>query len=403
MKKMKRTYLTVLLATVACFSGYSQTEPSNSVSEQIKNERDAQIKELRDLLRNNEDEVRRLTEILAASDSKKTQDKERIANLEQLQLALDTRIRILEDAPTAKINLNGQLAFTELLSIQRDIQPADLFIKSKAFFNQLGNIGSLQQYNSFTSWKLEFDRWYSSQRGKDPITELVNNSLSLITNPAGSIPLFGSFVQSVFSGVISIFPSFGSRNRPLSNQTPAMLRLLTALSQFENQKAIIDHEWKLINQELEQLQAENTKLLEEQMEYYGIRMEDYRSRYLVATLNIQRENFMNECRRIISNKLMQLDSDPLTKGKWLGQVETFMFKVQSLRLRFGHLTNRMLSNINRYENLISVYSNQSLFPTEFTIKVSALGNFLKAVRDTFSASFNPAKYIEDSAVMYIER
>ena len=77
-------------------------------------------------------------------------------------------------------------------------------------------------------------------------------------------------------------------------------------------------------------------------------MEDYRSRYLVATLNIQRENFMNECRRIIANKLTQLDSDPATKGKWLGQVETFMHKVQSLRLRFGHLTNKMLSTINRY-------------------------------------------------------
>jgi len=400
---MKRTILLGILAVMIFTAAFSQPETLSSISEQIKNERDNQIKELRELLRNNEEEVRRLTEILADTDQKKIQDKVRISNMEQLQLALDTRIRILEEAPNTRTNLNGQLAFTELLSIQRDIQPADLFIKSQTFFNQLGNIANLRQYNSFASWKNEFERWHSSQRNPDPMTDLLTNSLSLISNPANSIPLFGSFVQTVFTGVSSIFPKLGGRNRVLANKTPAMLNLLTALSQFEDQKSIIDHEWKLINQELEQLQIENARLLEEQMAFFGISMEDYRSRYLNATLNIQRENFMNDCRRIISNKFTSLDAVPATRGQWMGQVQIFMHKVQSLRLRFGQLTTRMLSNIERYENLITIYSNNQHFPSEFTTKVTGLGNLLKSVRDTFSSSFNPAKYIEDSAVMFIER
>jgi hypothetical protein len=103
-----------------------------------------------------------------------------------------------------------------------------------------------------------------------------------------------------------------------------MLGILTVSSQFEQQKSIIDHEWKLINQELEQLQKENTQLLEEQMNYFSINKQGYESRYLKTTLDSVREQFKNECRKSISDKLANLDKSPETKGKRLGQVETYM-------------------------------------------------------------------------------
>ena len=80
-----------------------------------------------------------------------------------------------------------------------------------------------------------------------------------------------------------------------------------------------------------------------------------------------------------------------------------MFKVQSLRLRFGQLTSRMLVNMDQYENIISVYSDSTRFPAEFTTQINGLNNSLKTLKNKFYASYNPAKYIEDSAVMYIER
>ena len=115
----------------------------NTINEQIKNERDSQLKDLNDKLKTNEELISKLTEKLAATDSKTATDKEKIKDLETLQLALDDRLRILEETPKTKINLNGQLAFTELLSIQRDIQPVDLFLTSQTFFSQLGNIGKI--------------------------------------------------------------------------------------------------------------------------------------------------------------------------------------------------------------------------------------------------------------------
>lgn len=400
---MKSKILLITIFSLFSFVSFGQETVENSIAEQIKTERDNQLKELNEKLKRNEEEVNRLTEKLAATDNKNQSDKEKIVDLEKLQFALDNRLKFIEEGPKTKLNLNGQLAFTELLSIQRDIQPLDLFLSSQTFFNQLGNIGKIQNYNTFNVWKKEYDTWYNKQGKDDLMMEVINNSLSLISSAGSTIPLYGTMASTVSSGITALVTAVGKREKDLSDKTPAMLRLLNVTSQFENQKSVIDHEWAQINKELEQLQKENSSLLEDQMTYYGISMLDYKRRYLNATLDIDRETFKNESRRTISEKLANLDKSQETKGKWLGQVETYMYKVQSLRLRFGQLTTRMLVNMDQYESLIEVYSDSTKFPSEFTTQINGLNNSLRTLKSKFYASYNPAKYIEDSAVMYIER
>lgn len=395
----------ILIVSILTLSSpiFGQGVDTTSISEQIKTERDKQLKELNEKLKRNEEEVNRLTDKLAAADNRTQTDKEKINDLEKLQIALDNRLKFLEEGPKTKINLNGQLAFTELLSIQRDIQPLDLFVSSQTFYTQLGNIGKIQNYSTFTSWKKEYDSWYNKQGKDDQMMEVINSSLNLISAVGSGVPLYGTMVATASSGITALVTAIGKKEKDLSDKTPAMLRLLNVTSQFENQKAIIDHEWAQINKELEQLQKENAALLEDQMTYYGISMLEYRRKYLTATLDIDRETFKNECRRAISDKITALESTQNTKGKWLGQVETYMYKVQSLRLRFGQLTSRMLVNMDQYESLITVYSDSTRFPSEFTTQINGLNNSLKSLKNKFYASYNPAKYIEDSAVMYIER
>ena len=394
----KKSLLLFIFLISAAFA-QAQTE----ITEQIKTDRDNQLKELNEKLKNNEEIVNRLTEKLAATDNKTASDKEKMEDLEKLQFALDNRLKILEEAPKTKINLNGQLAFTELLSIQRDIQPLELFLTSQSFFDQLGSIGKIQQYKYFASWKTEFDKWYEKDGKTDAMTGLLQNSLTLISTASSVVPLYGTMVNTAISGVTSLMGTLGKKEKDLYDKTPEMLKILTISSQFEQQKSIIDHEWKLINQELEQLQKENTLLLDEQMLYFAINKQRYESRYLRATLDSEREMFKNECRKSISDKIATLDRLPETKGKWLGQVETYMYKVQSLRLRFGQLTTRMLANIDQYDSLLKTYSDPGKFPLEFTSKILAMNTPLNNLRNKFYSSFNPAKYVEDSAVMYIER
>jgi chromosome segregation ATPase len=396
---MRKIYRLILFCLLAPNLSYAQE--GTTVSEQIKIDRDNQLKELNEKLKRNEEVVKTLTERLTAIDTRRTTDK--VAALERLQKALDNRLNILEAAPITKIGLNGQLAFTELLSIQRDIQPASLFLTSQSFFTQLGNVSNIQQYKVFNEWKTEYDQWYTKQKNHDQMLEFVNSSVNLISNAANKVPLYGSIVQTVSSGVSTIITSVGKKDKELVKRTPTMLKLLNIASQFEQQKSEIDHEWESINKELGQLQNENNQLLHEQLDYYGLNKNDYEKKYFRATLDSEREDYKKYCRNIIEEKFTALDTSATTKGKWLGQVETYMYKVQSLRLRFGQLTSRMLSNIERYEQLIAIYSDNSKFPAEFTVNVNNLGKTLATVKNKFNESFNPARYIEDSAVMYIER
>ena len=65
---------------------------------------------------------------------------------------------------------------------------------------------------------------------------------------------------------------------------------------------------------------------------------------------------------------------------------------------------RMKQNIKRYEILISYFSDAKKFPsqTQFTDNMKALSISLSSVNDKFVKYFNPARYIEDSAIMYIQ-
>ena len=233
--------------------------------------------------------------------------------------------------------------------------------------------------------------------------QLVNSSIDLIGNVANKVPLYGSIIQTATSGIGNLISNFGSKHKELKNKTPEMLKLLNATSQFENQKAIINHEWEQINKELSQLQSENDKLLKDQLAYYVIDYNQYILEYLNATLDTERDRFKTKSRTTINDKLTSLDKDAATSNKWLGQVETYMYRVQSLRIRFGNLTNRMLSNIDRYEQLIKLFSDNTKFPQELTEKVKGLGETLSSVKKNFSTTFKPERYIEDSAVMYIEK
>lgn len=397
---MKNIVLVIALCVFTAQQTFAQEDSLNTISKQIKTDRDKQLKELSHKLNRNEEEVSRLTALLSAIDEKKT--KEKLNTLEDLQKALDNRLKILESSPKTRVRWNAQLAFTELLSIQRDIQPADLFLASEIFFTQAASISQLQNYEDFSTWKKEYDKWYVRQKGADKMIDFIHNSLSLITNVSNKVPLYGSVVQTAVSGISSIVTTFGKRNKELADKTPQMLTLLNLVSQFESQKSVIDHEWKQINTELRQLQHENGKLVKEQLVYYGLDTGDYKQEFVEETLDSKRDIYKNTSRKRITEKLIAQDTMRQHSSKWLAQVETYMYKVQSLRLRFGQLTARMFTNINRYEELVSTYSDSQKFPAAFTENVRKLSTLLAAVKSSFNTTFNPQKYIEDSAIMYLE-
>ena len=177
-----------------------------------------------------------------------------------------------------------------------------------------------------------------------------------------------------------------------------MLNVLNTASQFSQQQSIIDNEWKSINEELNKLENEYNRLLEEQAKYYGLDMSAV-AQYQNATLDSERETLKNKFRKSINNKISEWEKQG--NKDWLTEIERFMVKTQSLRQRFGQLTLRMKSNIGKYQELITHFSKNDSFAEEFRTKLRDLESSIDQVDSNFNAVFNPSKYIEDSAVMYI--
>ncbi|MHB1106068.1 MAG: hypothetical protein ACYCZ2_06875 [Lutibacter sp.] len=141
-------------------------------------------------------------------------------------------------------------------------------------------------------------------------------------------------------------------------------------------------------------------MVDNQILFYEIDKAKYDT-FLIATLDNDIDNFKVYCKDKILEKLKYLENG--NNPNWMGNVETYMYQVQSVRIRFGELTGRMLVNIEKYEKLFSKYTDPNKFSSEFVNKAKNLKIDLALVKENFILQFKPNKYIEDSAVMYIKR
>ena len=253
-------------------------------------------------------------------------------------------------------------------------------------------------YPAYEAWFKEYQEWYERKKGKDNWLDLINKSITVLNEPASNVPLYGSLFQTFSTGITSAMEIVGGTGRDLRDQTPAMLNVLNTASQFSQQQSIIDNEWTSINEELNKLEDEYKRLLEEQAKYYGLDMSAVKQ-YQNATLDSERETLKNNFRKAINNRISKWEKEG--NKDWLTEVERFMVKTQSLRQRFGQLTLRMKSNIGKYQELITQFSKNDAFADEFRTKLLELQSSIDQVDSNFNAVFNPSKYIEDSAVMYI--
>jgi len=370
----------------------------NSVEEQIKIERDIELNRLQVELLDNKKKLTDLTTQLSMINERKYQQK--IALQEKIQKELDKRIRFLEESPKIKIKSNGQLAFTELIKIQKDIQPAKLYLSSNGFYTKLGKFDNLQDYSEFTEWKKQYDKWYQKKKGSNSTYDFINKSITLLSDASSNIPLFGSISQTVVSGITIIFSNLKGRNKALAEKTPQVLTLLNSIGQFEGEKSLLDSEWKVIDKELKELHNEYEKLIEHQIKFYGISDFMYQN-FLSATLDADIEEFKVYSKDKILKRLNTLEAE--NSPNWMAKVEKYMYQVQSIRVRFGQLTTRMLANIEKYEELFSKYNDSKKFSSEFVEKAKDLSEDLAEVKKNFVLTFKPNQYIEDSAVMYLKR
>lgn len=391
MNYMNRIFL-MIFGVFAITGSYGQDQ----VSEQIIKERDSLLLNLNKQLEDNAIKLKSLQGEF--SDLNPNRTSQRLGSLDSIISKQENRITLLENSRKIQLKLNGQLAFTELMSIHRDIKPSNLLLSSQEFFSKVAAINNPMNYPAYEAWFKEYQEWYERKKGKDNWLDLINKSITVLNEPASNVPLYGSLFQTFSTGITSAMEIVGGTGRDLRDQTPAMLNVLNTASQFSQQQSIIDNEWTSINEELNKLEDEYKRLLEEQAKYYGLDMSAVKQ-YQNATLDSERETLKNNFRKAINDRISKWEKEG--NKDWLTEVERFMVKTQSLRQRFGQLTLRMKSNIGKYQELITQFSKNDAFADEFRTKLRELQSSIDQVDSNFNAVFNPSKYIEDSAVMYI--
>ncbi|RXG18543.1 hypothetical protein DSM03_1011234 [Leeuwenhoekiella aestuarii] len=391
MNYIQRIYLVICCSLIA-LSVHAQDQ----VSAQIIKERDSLLLNLNKQLEDNAVKLKSLQGEF--SDLNPNRTSQRLGSLDSIISKQENRITLLENSRKIQLKLNGQLAFTELMSIHRDIKPSNLLLSSQEFFSKIAAINNPMNYPAYESWFKEYQDWYERKKGKDNWMDLINKSITLLNEPASNVPLYGSLYQTFSTGITSALEIVGGAGRDLRDKTPQMLNVLNTASQFSQQQSIIDNEWKSINEELNKLENEYNRLLEEQANYYGLSLSAVKQ-YQNATLDSERELIKNKFRKAINDKIAAWEAQH--NKNWLTEVERFMVKTQSLRQRFGQLTLRMKSNIAKYKELITQFSKNDNFADEFRTKLKELQSSIDQVDANFDAVFNPSKYIEDSAVMYI--
>ncbi len=391
MNNLNKLYL-ILVCTFSALGVQAQDQ----VSLQIIKERDSLLLNLNKQLEDNAIKLKSLQGEF--SDLNPNRTSQRLGSLDSIISKQENRITLLENSRKIQLKLNGQLAFTELMSIHRDIKPSNLLLSSQEFFSKIAAINNPMNYPAYEAWFKEYQEWYERKKGKDNWLDLINKSITVLNEPASNVPLYGSLFQTFSTGITSAMEIVGGTGRDLRDKTPEMLNVLNTASQFSQQQSIIDNEWKSINEELNKLENEYNRLLEEQAKYYGLDMSAV-AQYQNATLDSELETIKNKFRKSINNKISEWEKQG--NKDWLTEIERFMVKTQSLRQRFGQLTLRMKSNIGKYQELITHFSKNDSFAEEFRTKLRDLESSIDQVDSNFNAVFNPSKYIEDSAVMYI--
>ena len=377
-----------------CYKYFDSTKVT--LSEKIINERNNELLELRKQLASNEAALKQLIE----SNRLVTNSESKIRFLEEYQLTLTNEITFLKKVPTTKALKNGQLAFIELLAIQRDIKPLELFSETRLLSEKLSSLNDISQYSEFKQWVDIFNNDQVQRNRSIPLVQIVQNSLSLLSETTKSLPIYGSLLQSLSNGVSNLLASKIITNRNQTELSVKLNQLLVVSAQFNSQKQILDNEWNMIDRELSILGGEFKTVLYSQMKFYKIDTLHYKEYFVNETSETKRDKFKLGTQASITATIKEIESK--NQFVWVGNVEKHMYQVQSLRLRFGHLTLRMLETLNKYQILVQMYNNDKVYPETFVKNVKDLQDSITRVKDKFQINFLPQKYIEDSATMFIE-
>lgn len=394
MKQKKIIYFTLLGLVLSFNQAFTQTDEAsvrNHVLNEITRESEAKSKEL-------EEKIMMLDDRIKLIDSTLTQSNSDQVTVEQLR----ERVKVLEAKQAAQkskelsvYRANYQTAVINLISMEKEIKPLELFTASRDFYGQLSDISNPTNYAGFQKWYTNFKGYVEKNKERDATLEVTSRVLNTISDFAGETGITGAISYCLFSSIGKFIESLGgNRNKELREESQKMFQLVMTLSQYATDKNLIENEWNELEKELEELKALQDSNLDEVFKFIGLNRSELKEGFLNETNAINSLHYLNKIKDLAGEKVTsERDSN---SEAWKDKIYLRLQAVQSLKIRFGQTTTHIHSNIERYNGLVGKYENDAFIGA----KVSVLKLKLLRLSNSFDSTFRPQKYISDAVMMY---
>ncbi|GAA0194214.1 hypothetical protein GCM10009122_57510 [Fulvivirga kasyanovii] len=314
---------------------------------------------------------------------------------------LRERIKILEEKEQAQRNqelsiytANYQTAVINLVSMEKEIRPLELFAASRDFYDELNEVSNPMSYDGYKDWFTIFKKFVNEKKDKDATLEVTSKILNTVGDFTGSIGITGALSECLFDSIGKFIESLGSRDKKLRKQSVEMFNLTMILSQYANDKNLIESEWSTIETELSELKEVQKKNIAETLKSLSIDKNDFDQKFLQETNAIKSLNYLNKIKDLAKGKVESERKNNI--DSWKDNIYLDMQTVQSLKIRFGQNTTHIFSNLKKYQDLVNKYKKD----TSIGVKVISLEGKLSRLEKAFDQTFNPQKYISDASRMY---
>jgi hypothetical protein len=311
------------------------------------------------------------------------------------------RVQALEDKQKAQdqneMNIyqaNYQSAVVNLVSMQREIKPLILFNTTREFFTALSDAGNPMNYAGYKKWFDQFKAFVKANKQKESMLTVSNNLLNFSGSAAQAVPVVGPISSVLFSGMSTYVNSLGKKEKELRTESEKMITLTAKVGQFDYDKSEVEHEWKLITDELNNLQKLYGKSLEKNLHMLQVQMDDFNQNFSQESDAEKRYQYLTDLRQKASDYVAEQKNK--SPKDWKENVYNEMMAIQSLKMRFGQLTFRINENITKYADVFNKYKDDP----DIGGKMTALQNKLNELKDTFDKAFDPLDYINSASKMY---
>ena len=388
-----------LLVILVAFTGFYSTAQTDSLNDkQIKDRVLAEIQQsLNTKTQTLDATVGKLDQRLNDLDKSILETKDVKVKADKLLL----RVQALEDKQKAieqnELNIyqaNFQSAIVNLVSMDREIKPLILFNTTKSFFDQLDAAGNPLNYDGFKNWFAGFNKFVKQNKDNETTLELSSNLLTYAGATTQYIPIVGPVSTMMFASMATYLSSISKKRKAEREESMKMITLTMKISQFDYDKGETEREWKVITDELNNLQSLYTSDLNKDLGLLKVSTNDYETGFTNESDADKRYEYLTMLRQKASDYVaQQKEANP---KDWKQYIYYPMMDVQSLKNRFGQITFNINENIIRYGDLFEKYKSDP----QIGGQVTNLQGKLNDLKNTFDKAFDPLDYISSTARMY---